>query len=83
MTRSTPRRAAAMLAGAAMAAGVLVSGCSAGQIAETANKRPSVPGLNVQAEVRDDAGTVIGQVALRDLVVTYEDIEGFPAGSDA
>ncbi|HEU4422675.1 MAG TPA: hypothetical protein VFR67_09070, partial [Pilimelia sp.] len=47
------------------------------------NKRPSVPGLNVQAEVRDDAGTVIGQVALRDLVVTYEDIEGFPAGSDA
>jgi len=83
VTRSTPRRAAALLAGVAIAAGLLASGCSAGQIAETAKKKPSVPGRNVDGAVRDDTGAVIGRVSLRDVVVVYRDPKGFPAGGEA
>jgi hypothetical protein len=83
VTRSTHRRGAALLAGAAVAAGLLVSGCSAGQIAETAEKQASVPGTNADAEVHDASGAVIGRVSVRNVVVAYPGPEGYPAGGDA
>ncbi|MFG2039007.1 hypothetical protein [Dactylosporangium sp. NPDC048998] len=72
MTRSTPatplaRRTllrAGLLATAALGAGLL-SACGAGQITQTNNQVPAVPGINVNS--------ADGQVALRDGVVAYAD----------
>jgi copper(I)-binding protein len=60
---------AALVAGAALA----VAGCSAGQLTQTANQKPAVPGANVNA----------GTIALRNLLVQYNGIGGYPAGADA
>lgn len=68
------RRVAVLLAGAAAAA-LFVSGCSAGQIAETAIKKPSVPGLNLDGP--DNA------IQLRNLVVAYSDPAGYASGGNA
>jgi hypothetical protein len=68
------RRAAALLAGAA-AATLLVSGCGAGQIAETAAKASSVPGVNIDSQD--------GSVAIRNLQVPYPGTKGYPAGGEA
>ncbi|OZV79723.1 hypothetical protein CA850_16775 [Micromonospora echinospora] len=77
MTRSIrgSRRAAVLLAGAAAATGLLVSGCGTGQIAETAVKAPSVQGVNT--------GTPDGTYLVRGLVVDFPGGEGYPAGGDA
>lgn len=83
MTRWTNRRAVVGLAGSALAATLLLTGCSAGQIAETARKSPSVPGANAQAQLRNAAGEVIGSVAVRDVAVAYDGVEGYQAGADA
>ncbi|GAA2519260.1 hypothetical protein [Pilimelia columellifera] len=77
MTRSTNRRGAALLAGAALTASLLVSGCSAGQIAETAKKRPSVAGVNASASLPDG-----GVVSVRDAVIVF-DSHGYPKGGTA
>lgn len=76
MTRSIrgSRRAALLLAGTA-ATGLLVSGCGTGQIAETANKQPSVQGVNVQTP--DNAYKVRG------LYVEYPGPGGYQAGANA
>jgi len=68
------RRAAVLLAGAAAVA-LLAGGCSAGQIAETAIKKPAVPGINIDGP--DNA------IQLRNLVVAYGGPAGYPAGGSA
>ncbi|WBB78891.1 hypothetical protein O7606_22235 [Micromonospora sp. WMMD882] len=76
MTRSIrgSRRAAVLLAGTA-AATLLVSGCGAGQVAETAMKEASVQGVNT--------GTPDGAYLVRGLVVDFPGSEGYPAGGTA
>ncbi|GAB3149210.1 hypothetical protein GCM10027290_35080 [Micromonospora sonneratiae] len=76
MTRSIrgARRAAVLLAGTAATA-LLMSGCGAGQIAETARKAPSINGINAQTEN--------GTFKVRNLAVSYLDPKGYPAGGNA
>ncbi|MEH1027945.1 hypothetical protein ACWD6L_10600 [Micromonospora profundi] len=76
MTRSIrgSRRAALLLSGIA-AASLLVSGCGTGQIAETAEKEPSVQGVSLT--------TANGAYAVRGLLVDYPGTEGYQAGQDA
>lgn len=76
MTRSMrgSRRLGAVIAVAA--ATLLVSGCGAGQIAETALKEPSVPGAN------QDLRTADGSYKIRNLVLDYPGVEGYQAGDD-
>jgi hypothetical protein len=52
-----------------------LSACSAGQLAETANKEPSVYGVN--------ARSADGSVLVRGLAVVYRSVEGYPAGGSA
>ncbi|MDP9798207.1 hypothetical protein J2S43_006719 [Catenuloplanes nepalensis] len=76
MTRSmTVGRRALRLAVGAAAVALAVTGCSAGQIAETAMKAPSV--ASVSADSAD------GKLAVRGLAVAYEGVEGYPAGGNA
>ncbi|RLP97034.1 hypothetical protein [Micromonospora sp. CV4] len=77
MTRSIrgSRRAALLLSGIATATSLLASGCGTGQIAETANKEPSVQGVNLTA------GN--GAFAVRGLLVDFPGTEGYRAGQDA
>lgn len=77
MTRSIrgTRRAVLLMAGMGAATTLLLSGCGTGQIAETAHKVPSVPGVNVDS--RD------GAVSIRNLMVAYAGVKGYPAGADA
>ncbi len=67
-------RATLLLAGTA-AASLLLSGCGAGQVAETANKVPSVQGVNVQ--------TSDNLYKVRGLYVQYPGGEGYQAGANA
>ncbi|MGH8792935.1 MAG: hypothetical protein ACRDXX_09845 [Stackebrandtia sp.] len=67
-----------MLLGAAVAATFALSGCGAGQQAQTDSMVPSVPGVNDQI-VNDDKHIYI---ALRDVVVVF-DAAGYAAGEDA
>lgn len=77
MTRSIrgSRRAALLLSGVAAATSLLLSGCGAGQISETANKVPSVQGVNISTEN--------GELAVRGLLVEFPGVEGYKAGEDA
>ncbi|MFI5835317.1 hypothetical protein ACIA5A_16745 [Micromonospora sp. NPDC051300] len=77
MTRSIrgSRGPALLLAGTAAAASLLLSGCGAGQIAETANKIPSVQGVNVQ--------TSDNLYQVRGLYVRFPGPKGYEAGADA
>ncbi|MBM0225962.1 hypothetical protein [Micromonospora sp. ATA51] len=77
MTRSIrgSGRAALLLAGTAAAASLLLSGCGAGQVAETANKNPSVQGVNVQ--------TSDSLYKVRGLYVQYPGAAGYQAGGNA
>ncbi|MFG1881222.1 hypothetical protein [Micromonospora sp. NPDC049102] len=77
MTRSInrSRRAALVLSGIAAATSLLASGCGAGQVAETAEKEPSVQGVNLT--------TPNGAYSVRGLLVTYPGTEGYRAGQDA
>jgi hypothetical protein len=68
-------RRAALLAGIATVAAVALTGCSAGQAAETAIKKPSNGGLN--ADTNDLS------VAIRNLTVAYNGTQGYPAGGSA
>lgn len=71
------RRAHPRLALAAVAAGVGavlgLSGCSAGQVTQTASQVAPVPGTDA----------TFGPIALRNLVIEYNGPEGYAAGSDA
>lgn len=77
MTRSIrgSRGAALLLAGTAAAASLLLSGCGAGQVAETANKIPSVQGVNVQ--------TPDNLYKVRGLYVQFPGTKGYEAGANA
>ncbi|GGK12451.1 hypothetical protein GCM10010124_01220 [Pilimelia terevasa] len=74
MTRSTYRRAAAVLA-AGTALGL--AGCSAGQVTETARKVPAVAGANATSEV----GT--GELSVRDVQIIYGTVKGYLKGGAA
>ena len=73
MTASRTSRVvtSAMVAGACAA--LALAGCSAGQLTQTSSQVAAVPGVNVNA----------GAIALRNLVIPYNDPGGYPAGSDA
>ena len=75
MTRTMGTRRTALLVGAATAAAVTLSGCGAGQIAETALKNPSVYGSNAQS--------ADGSLLVRGLAVAYSSPEGYPSGGSA
>ncbi|MFV2113450.1 hypothetical protein ACFHW0_14065 [Micromonospora sp. LOL_025] len=77
MTRSIrgSRRAALLLSGMAAATGLLLSGCGAGQVSETANKEPSVQGVNLSARN--------GEYAVRGLLLDFPGTEGYKTGADA
>ncbi|MET8833717.1 hypothetical protein ABZV78_07360 [Micromonospora sp. NPDC004540] len=77
MTRSIrgSRRAALLLAGTAAATSLLLSGCGAGQVAETANKIPSVQGVNVQ--------TPDNLYKVRGLFLQFPGPEGYKSGANA
>lgn len=68
-----PRRALAT--GVAAATAFALAGCSAGQVAETAIKRPSNAGVNAETSDR--------QILVRNLTVQYPGLEGYEAGEDA
>jgi hypothetical protein len=72
--RSLGTRRVALLAGAATAAAVALTGCSAGQVAETSLKQPSSQGVNTQNQS--------GSVLIRNLSVGYNGISGYQPGAD-
>ena len=61
--RSLGTRRAVLVAGVATVAAAALAGCSAGQVAETALKNPSVHGVNAQ--------NADGSVLIRGLAVAY------------
>jgi hypothetical protein len=73
--RSMGTRRVALFAGVATVAAAALAGCSAGQVAETSNKNPSIYGVNVE---NSDSS-----VALRGLAVTYNTTKGYPSGGTA
>ncbi|MER7419353.1 hypothetical protein ABT346_21660 [Micromonospora peucetia] len=77
MTRSIrgSRRAALLLSGMAAATGLLLSGCGTGQVSETANKEPSVQGVNLSARN--------GEYTVRGLLLDFPGVEGYKAGANA
>lgn len=81
MTASrSSRRSARFVAGSVLLVGAaaltLVSACSAGQLAQTSEMVPSVPGVNANAGPN-------GEIALRDLLIAYNGQQGYPQGGDA
>ena len=68
-------RRAALAAGLATSAALTLSACSAGQVAETAMKRPSNGGVN--------ASTADNSVSIRNLQVVYNGPQGYAAGQNA
>jgi hypothetical protein len=73
--RSLGTRRAALATGVATLAAVALAGCSAGQVAETSVKNPSVYGVNTQ---NSDAS-----IYIRNLAVAYNGTTGYAAGADA
>jgi len=65
-----------LLAGAAAVTALLASGCSAGQIAETAEQVPAVPGANVDVSAFD------GTLSVRNAMVVYH-AGGYEKDADA
>jgi hypothetical protein len=73
--RSPATRRVALAAGAATAAVIALSGCSAGQVAETAILQSPVSGLNTQSPD--------GALVIRNLQVAYDGPTGYPANGTA
>ncbi|MFI7596804.1 hypothetical protein [Actinoplanes sp. NPDC049681] len=73
--RSLGTRRAFLATGVATVAAVALAACSAGQVAETALKRPSNPGVNAENSDRS--------VVIRNLSVQYPGVEGYAAGANA
>jgi hypothetical protein len=73
--RSLGTRRAALATGVATLAAIALAGCSAGQVAETALKNPSVYGVN--ADSSDSS------VYVRNLAVAYKGTSGYASGDDA
>lgn len=68
-------RRAALVAGVATVAAVALTGCSAGQVAETALKKPSNMGVNATSSTN--------AVVIRNLAVAYNGTQGYEAGANA
>ena len=66
-----PGRVTAALLAGAVALGLV--GCSAGQLTQTADQVPAVPGANV----------TVGVIALRNLQIAYNGPDGYAAGGNA
>jgi hypothetical protein len=73
--RSLVTRRSVLVSGVAAVAAAALAGCSAGQVAETALKKPSNQGVNAQSSN--------GTVFIRNLLVPYNGTEGYPAGANA
>lgn len=73
--RSLGTRRAGLVAGAAAVAALALSGCSAGQVAETAILDTPIAGVNAQSED--------GSVLIRNLQVEYNGVEGYHAQESA
>jgi len=73
--RTLGTRRVAQAAGAAMAAVIALSGCSAGQVAETAMLKSPISGLNTQSPD--------GALLIRNLQVAYNSPTGYPANGTA
>lgn len=73
--RSLGIRRAALATGVAAVAAVALAGCSAGQVAETSLKKPSVMGANAENSDRS--------VFVRNLAVQYDSPTGYAAGDNA
>lgn len=73
--RSLGTRRAALSAGAATVAVIALSGCSAGQIAETANLKAPVAGVSTASPD--------GSLLIRNLQVVYNSTDGYPANGSA
>ncbi len=71
-----PARLVALSALAGLGAAAVLAGCGAGQLAQTANELPGVPGINVN--VGQD-----GAIQLRNIVIQYNNPVGYPAGGSA
>lgn len=67
------RRVGAKLLPVAAAVALVLSGCAAGQDAQTANQQPAIDGVNADA----------GLVGIRDAAIAAPDANSYPAGSDA
>jgi copper(I)-binding protein len=85
VTRSTvthptvrTRVATALLGGTALATVMLVAGCSAGQLSQTAEAVPAVPGANSVASPGDENG-----IALRNVLIEYPGVQGYRVGDNA
>lgn len=74
---------AAVLAGVTVAAAAAVSGCSTGQVNQTAYMTPSVAGVNQSFAVDAPEGEQDGSISLRDMLVTYDGTAGYKKGGDA
>ncbi|MBL7254497.1 hypothetical protein [Paractinoplanes lichenicola] len=73
--RSLGTRRVTWAAGVATVAVIALSGCSAGQVAETSILKTPISGLNTQSPD--------GNLLIRNLQVIYNDPEGYPANGDA
>lgn len=72
MTRSMLRGAAVFAASATVVAGLVLSGCGAGQVTQTENQQPPVSGVNVDSED--------GRVQLRNVAFEYSGPAGYESG---
>jgi copper(I)-binding protein len=70
---SRVRALSGLLAGAGLAVTLGLTACSSGQLTQTAGQVPAVPGANVNA----------GTIALRNLLISYVGVDGYPAGANA
>lgn len=88
MTRSiagrhrTGRLVAATVGIAAVAATTLLAGCSAGQVAETAQIVSAVPGGNQVVKVPDPTN-VNSEILIQNVTVAYNGLNGYAAGANA
>ncbi|HEV8569314.1 MAG TPA: hypothetical protein VGQ92_19920 [Actinoplanes sp.] len=73
--RSLVTRRSVLVSGVAAVTAAALAGCSAGQVAETSLKKPSNQGVNAQSSNNT--------VLIRNLLVTYNGTEGYPAGANA
>ena len=68
----------ALLSAAALGTALLVSGCGAGQISQTADVQPAVPGANSTV-----GPSVDGSIQLRNVLLAYPGVDGYRQGANA
>jgi hypothetical protein len=74
---------AAVLAGVTVAAAAAVSGCSTGQVNQTAYMATAIGGVNQTFAVDAPPGEQDGSIAIRDMLVSYDGTQGYKKGGDA